>query len=286
MTKAGDFIISRTYNAFIPLFTVALVYFVIIKFLTKLFNMFEGGFAKVIYVDSLRKDFGNIKVLKGITEKITKGEVVAIIGPSGSGKSTFLRCLNLLEQPTSGTITVDGEVITQKGFNVNALRQKMGMVFQHFNLFPHLTVTENILLAPIKLKKLTADEAEKIALNLLKRVGLTEKANSYPAQLSGGQKQRIAIARALAMSPKIMLFDEPTSALDPEMVGEVLDVMKGLAADGMTMVVVTHEMGFAREAADRVIFMDDGIIAEKGTPSQIFQNPQNPRTQSFLSKVL
>jgi ABC-type polar amino acid transport system ATPase subunit len=240
----------------------------------------------VIYVDSLRKDFGNIKVLKGITEKITKGEVVAIIGPSGSGKSTFLRCLNLLEQPTSGTITVDGEVITQKGFNVNALRQKMGMVFQHFNLFPHLTVTENILLAPIKLKKLTADEAEKIALNLLKRVGLTEKANSYPAQLSGGQKQRIAIARALAMSPKIMLFDEPTSALDPEMVGEVLDVMKGLAADGMTMVVVTHEMGFAREAADRVIFMDDGIIAEKGTPSQIFQNPQNPRTQSFLSKVL
>ena len=286
LTKAGDFIISRTYNAFIPLFTVALVYFVIIKFLTKLFNMFEGGFAKVIYVDSLRKDFGNIKVLKGITEKITKGEVVAIIGPSGSGKSTFLRCLNLLEQPTSGTITVDGEVITQKGFNVNALRQKMGMVFQHFNLFPHLTVTENILLAPIKLKKLTADEAEKIALNLLKRVGLTEKANSYPAQLSGGQKQRIAIARALAMSPKIMLFDEPTSALDPEMVGEVLDVMKGLAADGMTMVVVTHEMGFAREAADRVIFMDDGIIAEKGTPSQIFQNPQNPRTQSFLSKVL
>ncbi len=240
----------------------------------------------MIYVDSLRKDFGNIKVLKGITEKITKGEVVAIIGPSGSGKSTFLRCLNLLEQPTSGTITVDGEVITQKGFNVNALRQKMGMVFQHFNLFPHLTVTENILLAPIKLKKLTADEAEKIALNLLKRVGLTEKANSYPAQLSGGQKQRIAIARALAMSPKIMLFDEPTSALDPEMVGEVLDVMKGLAADGMTMVVVTHEMGFAREAADRVIFMDDGIIAEKGTPSQIFQNPQNPRTQSFLSKVL
>lgn len=240
----------------------------------------------MIHVENLHKQFGNIEVLKGITEQITQGEVVAIIGPSGSGKSTFLRCLNLLEQPSSGTITVDGEVITEKGVDVNKLRQKMGMVFQQFNLFPHLTVTQNITLAPIKLKKMQANKAKEVAYSLLERVGLKEKADAYPSQLSGGQKQRIAIARALAMSPEIMLFDEPTSALDPEMVGEVLEVMKALVQEGMTMAVVTHEMGFAREAADRVIFMDDGIIAESGTPEQIFQNPKNPRTKAFLSKIL
>lgn len=240
----------------------------------------------MIYVEDLHKNFGGVEVLKGITEQITKGEVVAVIGPSGSGKSTFLRCLNLLEEPTSGKIVIDGEVITDKGVDINKLRQKMGMVFQQFNLFPHLNVTENITLAPIKLKKFKANKTKEIAYNLLERVGLTEKADSYPNQLSGGQKQRIAIARALAMSPEIMLFDEPTSALDPEMVGEVLEVMKGLASEGMTMVVVTHEMGFAREAADRVIFMDGGVIAESGTPENIFKNPQNSRTQTFLSKVL
>jgi len=246
----------------------------------------KGGYAKVIYVRELHKNFGKVEVLKGIDEHISRGEVVAIIGPSGSGKSTFLRCLNLLEQPTSGTITIDREIITDKKCNVNSLRQKMGMVFQHFNLFPHLTVTQNITLAPIKVKKINITDANILAKNLLNRVGLTEKADIYPAQLSGGQKQRIAIARALAMSPEIMLFDEPTSALDPEMVGEVLDVMQALARDGMTMAVVTHEMGFARVAADRVLFMDEGIIAEQGTPQEIFQNPQNPRTQAFLSKIL
>ncbi|OQB14316.1 MAG: Glutamine transport ATP-binding protein GlnQ [Firmicutes bacterium ADurb.Bin193] len=240
----------------------------------------------MIHIENLYKRFGDIEVLKGITEEITRGEVVAIIGPSGSGKSTFLRCLNLLEMPTSGTITVDGEVITAKGTDINALRRKMGMVFQQFNLFPHLTVMQNITLAPIKIKKMPHPDAKKQAHRLLERVGLTDKAASYPAQLSGGQKQRIAIARALAMSPEIMLFDEPTSSLDPEMVGEVLEVMKNLAKDGMTMAVVTHEMGFAREAADRVVFMDDGIIAERGTPSELFQNPKNPRTRAFLSKVL
>lgn len=240
----------------------------------------------MIYVRELHKNFGKVEVLKGIDEHISRGEVVAIIGPSGSGKSTFLRCLNLLEQPTSGTITIDREIITDKKCNVNSLRQKMGMVFQHFNLFPHLTVTQNITLAPIKVKKINITDANILAKNLLNRVGLTEKADIYPAQLSGGQKQRIAIARALAMSPEIMLFDEPTSALDPEMVGEVLDVMQALARDGMTMAVVTHEMGFARVAADRVLFMDEGIIAEQGTPQEIFQNPQNPRTQAFLSKIL
>ena len=248
--------------------------------------MLKGGYAKVIYVRELHKNFGKVEVLKGIDEHISRGEVVAIIGPSGSGKSTFLRCLNLLEQPTSGTITIDREIITDKKCNVNSLRQKMGMVFQHFNLFPHLTVTQNITLAPIKVKKINITDANILAKNLLNRVGLTEKADIYPAQLSGGQKQRIAIARALAMSPEIMLFDEPTSALDPEMVGEVLDVMQALARDGMTMAVVTHEMGFARVAADRVLFMDEGIIAEQGTPQEIFQNPQNPRTQAFLSKIL
>lgn len=240
----------------------------------------------MIHVENLHKKFGDTEVLKGITEDITQGEVLAIIGPSGSGKSTFLRCLNLLEQPTSGTITVDGQDITAKGTDINKLRQKMGMVFQQFNLFPHLTVLGNITLAPVKLRGMPADKAKETAYRLLERVGLKEKAEAYPAQLSGGQKQRIAIARALAMSPEIMLFDEPTSALDPEMVGEVLEVMKDLVRDGMTMAVVTHEMGFAREAADRVIFMDDGIIAERGTPEKIFQDPQNSRTKAFLSKVL
>lgn len=240
----------------------------------------------MIYVKDLHKSFGELEVLKGIDEHISVGEVIAVIGPSGSGKSTFLRCLNLLEKPTGGTITIDGEVITDGKININHIREKMGMVFQQFNLFPHLSVLSNITLSPIKVKKMNKDEAEKLAYSLLEKVGLKDKALSYPGQLSGGQKQRIAIARALAMNPEIMLFDEPTSALDPEMVGEVLDVMKSLAKEGMTMVVVTHEMGFAREVADRVLFMDGGVIAESGTPEQIFTNPQNPRTQSFLSKVL
>ncbi len=240
----------------------------------------------MIYVKDLHKSFGELEVLKGIDEHISVGEVIAVIGPSGSGKSTFLRCLNLLEKPTGGTITIDGEIITDGKININHIREKMGMVFQQFNLFPHLSVLSNITLSPIKVKKMNKDEAEKLAYSLLEKVGLKDKALSYPGQLSGGQKQRIAIARALAMNPEIMLFDEPTSALDPEMVGEVLDVMKSLAKEGMTMVVVTHEMGFAREVADRVLFMDGGVIAESGTPEQIFTNPQNPRTQSFLSKVL
>lgn len=242
---------------------------------------------KIIEVTGLKKNFGKIEVLKGITENIYRGEVAAIIGPSGSGKSTFLRCLNLLEQPTEGHILIDGVDITDRHTNVNKLRREMGMVFQHFNLFPHLKVIDNITLAPVKLK-IEKDKAaaRKTAMELLERVGLADKAENYPVQLSGGQKQRIAIARALAMSPEIMLFDEPTSALDPEMVGEVLKVMADLAKDGMTMVIVTHEMGFAREVADRVLFMDDGIIAEQGNPEDIFTNPQNPRTREFLSKVL
>ncbi|MBO7209164.1 MAG: amino acid ABC transporter ATP-binding protein [Clostridia bacterium] len=240
----------------------------------------------MIFVENLEKKFGDLEVLKGINEHISVGEVIAVIGPSGSGKSTFLRCLNLLEEPTGGTITIDGEEITNGKININRIREKMGMVFQQFNLFPHLSVLDNITLSPIKVKKMKKEEAVELAYSLLEKVGLRDKADAYPAQLSGGQKQRIAIARALAMNPEIMLFDEPTSALDPEMVGEVLDVMKSLAKEGMTMVVVTHEMGFAREVADRVLFMDEGVIAESGTPEQIFANPQNPRTQSFLSKVL
>ncbi len=240
----------------------------------------------MIKVSNLEKNFGNLQVLQGINENIKKGEVVVIIGPSGSGKSTFLRCLNLLEEPTSGEIIFDGVSITDKSNNINKQREKMGMVFQQFNLFPHMTVLENITLAPIKVKNMEPKEAEKIALNLLKRIGLEDKANAYPNQLSGGQKQRIAIVRALAMSPEVMLFDEPTSALDPEMVGEVLDVMKGLAKDGMTMVVVTHEMGFAKEVGDRVLFMDGGKIVEQGTPEELFNNPKHPRTQDFLKKVL
>ena len=240
----------------------------------------------MIEVKNLHKHFGKLEVLNGINEHISPGEKVVVIGPSGSGKSTFLRCLNLLEVPTEGEIYIDGECITKKGTDVNKMREKMGMVFQQFNLFPHLTILDNITLAPIKVKKMAKQDAEKLAMELLDRVGLVDKAGAYPAQLSGGQQQRIAIARALAMNPEIMLFDEPTSALDPEMVGEVLSVMKDLADAGMTMVVVTHEMGFAREVASRVLFLDQGIIMEQGTPAELFGNPQNERTKSFLSKVL
>ena len=236
----------------------------------------------MIEVKHLYKSFGSLEVLKDISEKINEGEVVCIIGPSGSGKSTFLRCLNLLEQPTSGEIRLDGELVTQS--NINAVRQKMGMVFQNFNLFPHMTTLKNIMVAPMKVKGESEAEVRKFALELLERVGLSEKAEVYPAALSGGQKQRVAIARALAMRPEVMLFDEPTSALDPEMVGEVLDVMRSLAVDGMTMVIVTHEMNFARNVADRVLFMNDGIIVEQNTPAELFDNPQNERTQKFLAK--
>ena len=240
----------------------------------------------MIHVNNLHKSFGKNDVLKGIDEHINKGEVVVVIGPSGSGKSTFLRCLNLLEVPTEGKIVFEGNDITDKKNDINKLRQKMGMVFQQFNLFPHKTVLENITISPIKVKGINKEEANKKAMELLKMVGLVDKAEAYPASLSGGQKQRIAIARALAMEPDVMLFDEPTSALDPEMVGEVLGVMKDLAKDGMTMVIVTHEMGFAKEVGDRVLFMDGGLIVEQGTPEEIFNNPKNPRTIDFLSKVL
>ena len=240
----------------------------------------------MIDVKGLTKTYGDHQVLKGINEHISKGEKVAIIGPSGSGKSTFLRCLNLLEEPTSGTITFEGVDITNPKNDINKLRARMGMVFQQFNLFPHMTVKQNITLAPTKLKLMTKAQADKKALELLERVGLPDKANAYPKQLSGGQQQRIAIARALAMNPDVMLFDEPTSALDPEMVGEVLEIMKELADEGMTMVVVTHEMGFARSVATRVLFMDEGTIAEQNEPEAFFTNPQNPRLKEFLSKVL
>jgi polar amino acid transport system ATP-binding protein len=240
----------------------------------------------VIKIKKLNKKFGNNHVLRDIDENINQGEVVVVIGPSGSGKSTFLRCLNLLEYPTSGDIIFEGKSITCNTNNIDKQREKMGMVFQQFNLFPHMSVLDNITLAPKKLKCMSDKESEKIAIQLLKTVGLEDKSNNYPKQLSGGQKQRIAIARALAMSPDVMLFDEPTSALDPEMVGEVLEVMKSLALKGMTMVVVTHEMGFAKEVGDRVIFMDGGKIIEQGTPKDIFENPQNERTKDFLSKVL
>ena len=240
----------------------------------------------MIDVKNLHKAFGDHEVLKGVNEHIEKGEKVVVIGPSGSGKSTFLRCLNLLEEPTSGEIIFEGQNITSKQTDINLVRRRMGMVFQQFNLFPHLTVKENIKLAPVKLKIMGDEEADKRALELLARVGLPDKAHSYPAQLSGGQQQRIAIARALAMNPDVMLFDEPTSALDPEMVGEVLEIMKELADDGMTMVVVTHEMGFAREVATRVLFMDGGNIVEQNEPHQFFANPQNARLKDFLSKVL
>lgn len=240
----------------------------------------------MIIVKDLEKRFGDLEVLKKIDCHIKPGECVVVIGPSGSGKSTFLRCLNRLEEPTSGEIIFDGKSVTDRSHDINKIRQKLSMVFQHFNLFNHLTVMQNLTLAPVKQKLMTEEEAEKRAMELLTRVGLAEKAESYPAQLSGGQKQRVAIARSLAMNPKAILFDEPTSALDPEMVGEVLDVMKALAKDGMTMVVVTHEMGFARDVADRVLFMSDGYIVEEGTPEQIFENPQQERTKSFLGAVM
>ncbi|MGB9928577.1 MAG: amino acid ABC transporter ATP-binding protein [Methanosarcina sp.] len=240
----------------------------------------------MIEVNDLHKSFGNLKVLKGITEKVEEKEVVCVIGPSGSGKSTFLRCLNLLETPTSGDIWIDGVKVTDPNVNINKIREEVGMVFQRFNLFPHMTALKNVALAPIKVRGLPENEAYDRATDLLKKVGLADKADVYPNSLSGGQQQRVAIARALAMLPKVMLFDEPTSALDPEMVGEVLNVMKDLAKEGMTMIVVTHEMGFAREVGDRVLFMDDGIIVEKGTPQEIFLNAQNERTKAFLSKIL
>jgi len=240
----------------------------------------------IISVRDLKKDFDKIAVLKGIDAEIYKGDVVCVIGASGSGKSTFLRCLNLLEMPTGGNIFFEGVDLTNEKVDLNLHRQKMGMVFQQFNLFPHMTILENMTCAPVLLKKMTKEAAEAKAMELLGRVGLADRAESYPNQLSGGQKQRVAIVRALCMEPEVMLFDEPTSALDPEMVGEVLDVMKSLAKAGMTMVVVTHEMGFAREVSNRVMFLDDGLIAEEGTPEEVFGNPQCERLQSFLAKVL
>lgn len=240
----------------------------------------------MIKVENLTKSFGELEVLKGINQEIKDGEVVVVIGPSGSGKSTFLRCLNLLEEPTSGKIFVDDEEITSRDIDINKVREEMGMVFQSFNLFNNLNIIDNITLAPTLVKKIEKEEAEKKAMELLERVGLPDKRDSFPKSLSGGQKQRIAIARALAMNPKVMLFDEPTSALDPEMVGEVLDIMKDLAKEGMTMVVVTHEMGFAREVGDRILFMDGGYIVEEGSPEEVFGNPKNERTQNFLAKVL
>ena len=239
-----------------------------------------------IHVSHLKKNFGSLEVLKDISTDIHEGEVVVIIGTSGSGKSTFLRCMNKLEEITDGEVIVDGKNLTDKHVDINKVRENVGMVFQHFNLFPHMNVTQNLMLAPVELKKATKEEAKERAIHMLKKVGMDDKAEAYPEQLSGGQKQRVAIARALCMTPDIMLFDEPTSALDPEMVGEVLQVMKQLAADGMTMVIVTHEMGFAREVADRVLFMDGGYIVEEGTPQEVLLNPKEPRTIDFLNKVL
>ncbi len=240
----------------------------------------------MINVKDLRKSFGGVEVLKGINTEIDKGDVICVIGPSGSGKSTFLRCLNMLEHPTGGQIIFEGDDLTDKKIDLDLHRQKMGMVFQQFNLFPHMTVMKNLIVAPMMLKKIPEEKAKAKAFELLGKVGLADRAESYPNQLSGGQKQRVAIVRALCMEPDVMLFDEPTSALDPEMVGEVLDVMKKLAADGMTMVVVTHEMGFAREVSNRVLFLDDGVILEEGTPDEIFNHPKNERLRSFLAKVL
>lgn len=240
----------------------------------------------MIKIKNLEKTYGDLKVLKGISTDIKEGEVISIIGPSGSGKSTFLRCINRLEEPTNGEIDIEGENIVSPKVDINKIREKVGMVFQHFNLFPHKTVLENITIGPIKLKKVSQEEAEKIAISLLDKVGLADKKDVYPNKLSGGQKQRVAIARALAMNPKVILFDEPTSALDPEMIGEVLEVMRDLAREGMTMIVVTHEMGFARTVANRVFFMDQGTILEDGSPKEIFDNPKEERTKEFLDKVL
>lgn len=246
----------------------------------------QGSDTVKIHVDNLYKSFKQLEVLKGVSVDITEGEVVVVIGPSGSGKSTFIRCINGLEEITSGTIIVDGQNIADKKININKARENIGMVFQHFNLFANMNVLRNLTLAPVDLKKASRAEAEATAMKMLERVGLADKAHVYPEQLSGGQKQRVAIARALCMNPDVMLFDEPTSALDPEMIGEVLEIMKELAAEGMTMVIVTHEMGFAMEVADRVLFMDQGIIMEEGSPEEVFKNPKNPRTQDFLNKVL
>lgn len=240
----------------------------------------------MIDIQNLHKSYGRLDILKGVNLSVNRGEVVVVIGPSGSGKSTLLRCINLLETPTKGDILFEGQCITDKSHNINKTREKMGMVFQSFNLFPHMTVLQNITLAPVKVKNLSAVDAKKLAMDLLGKVGLADKANVFPRKLSGGQKQRIAIARALAMQPHVMLFDEPTSALDPEMVGEVLEVMKSLAAEGMTMVIVTHEMNFAREVGDRILFMDSGNIVEEGSPEQLFNKPMHARTQDFLSRVL
>lgn len=240
----------------------------------------------MINIVNLEKEFGDLKVLKGISTHIKQGEVISIIGPSGSGKSTFLRCINRLEEPTGGEIYINGENILEKSVNINKIRERVGMVFQHFNLFPHKTVLENIILGPVKLKGMSVKEAQELGRKLLEKVGMADKEQEYPNKLSGGQKQRVAIARALAMNPEIMLFDEPTSALDPEMIGEVLEVMKGLANEGMTMLVVTHEMGFARNVADRVFFMDQGEIMEDGTPEEVFESPREERTRIFLEKVL
>ena len=241
---------------------------------------------EIIKIEGLRKRFGDNEVLKGITTSVKQGEVVAIIGPSGCGKSTFLRSINLLEEPTEGKILIDGIDLTSWDVDINKMRQRVGMVFQQFNLFPNMTIRRNIMLAPVELGKMTREEADEKATELLSRIGLLDKADSYPDSLSGGQKQRVAIVRALAMNPEVLLFDEPTSALDPEMVGEVLQLMKDVAAEGMTMVVVTHEMGFAREVADRVLFIDEGIIMEEGTPEEVFGNPKSPRLKDFLSKVI
>lgn len=249
-------------------------------------NNWRGGFAEVIIVKNLHKKFEGNHVLRGVNYHVRQGEKIVVIGPSGSGKSTFLRCLNLLETPTSGEIWFDGKLITDPKVDIDKVREHMGMVFQNFNLFNNLSIMDNITLAPVKLKLMGKEEAKEKALSLLERVGLKEKADAYPSQLSGGQKQRIAIVRSLAMNPRVMLFDEPTSALDPEMVGEVLDVMKELAESGMTMVVVTHEMGFAREVGTKVLFMDEGVIMEENTPTEFFSNPQCQRLQDFLSKVL
>ncbi len=240
----------------------------------------------MIEIKDLHKSFGTLEVLKGITDSVQKGEVVVIIGPSGSGKSTYLRCINRMEEPTSGQIVIDNKDIMDKDVDINTIRQRVGMVFQHFNLFPNMTVLENITLAPMKVKGLSKEEAEKVAYQLLDKVGLREKSGEYPNKLSGGQKQRIAIARALAMNPEVMLFDEPTSALDPEMVKEVLDVIKDLAKEGMTMMIVTHEMGFAKEVGTRLVFMDEGVILEEGNPKEIFEQPKEERTKLFFSKVL
>ena len=286
LLHAAQGIMGRTYEAMFPLIGIACMYLVLVMIFTWLLGKLKGGCVKVIDVKNLSKSFGDHLVLDDITESIQVGEKVVIIGPSGSGKSTFLRCLNLLETPTKGTITFNGTEITNPKAKIDQIRQQMGMVFQHFNLFPNMTIRKNITLAPVRTKLLTQAEADDTATTLLRRVGLEDKADSYPAQLSGGQKQRIAIVRALAMKPKVMLFDEPTSALDPEMVGEVLEVMKQLADEGMTMVVVTHEMGFAREVGSRVLFMDGGKILEQEQPQAFFSNPKHPRTQLFLSKVL